>query len=147
MLKSIRNILPVTLRDVITYKTCLNSNLKISSQPSVQHTFVLGSESSLPGEEPARPAQRRLPQWQTNRCLLLPAWSSPVSACLPVPCICLTSTDAFSLDMAVSYWSLTHCLSLVFLPIHLFIHNILCASIKASKSLFLVTTGPWGLIV
>lgn len=100
MPKSIHNILLVTLRDVITYEARLNSNLENSSQPSVQHTFFLGSESSLPGEEPAGPAQRRLPQWQTDGCLLLPAWSSPASACRPVPCICLTLMDMFSFDMA-----------------------------------------------
>lgn len=107
MLKSIHNILLVTLRDVITYKMCLNRNLENSSQLSVQYAFVLSSESSLPGEEPAGPCQRRLPQWQTDRCLLLPAWSGPASVCLPLPCIRLTLTGTFSFYVAVCSWSLT----------------------------------------
>lgn len=110
MLKSIHNILLVTLRDIITYKMCLNINLQNSGQPSVQYTFVLGSESSLPGEEPAGLCQRRLPQWQTDRCLLSPAWSSPAAACPPVPYICLTLTGMFSFYVVVCSCSLTLCL-------------------------------------
>lgn len=141
MLKSIHKILLVTLRDVITYKMGFNRNLENSCQPSVQYTFVLSSESSLPGEEPAGPCQRRLPQWQTDRCLLLPAWSSPASACLPVPCICLTLTGTFSFCVAVCSYSL----SLAFLHSHLFAYTILDASAKASKSLLLVTA--WRILI
>lgn len=121
MLKSIHKILLVTLRDVITYKMGFNRNLENSSQPSVQYPFILSPESSLPGEEPAGPCQRRLPQWQTDRCLLLPAWSSPASACLPVPGICLTLTGTFSFCVAVCSWSLTLCLWPFYIYIYLHI--------------------------
>lgn len=139
MLKSINNILLVTLRDVIAYKMCLNRNLENSSQPSVQYTFVLSSESSLPGEEPARPAQRRLPQWQTDRCLPLPAWSSPASACLPVP-LYLFYLNRHILFLRGSVFLVSHSLSLASLYLHLIMYTILYASAKAGKSLFLVTT-------
>lgn len=143
MLKSIHNILLVTLRDVITYKMCLNRNFENSSQSSVQYTFVLSSESSLPGEEPARPAQRRLPQWQTDRCLPLPAWSSPASACLPVLCICLTLTGTFCFYVAVCSWSLTLCLWPFY--IYIYLHILSYMLLQKQVSLFLVTT--WRILI
>lgn len=154
MLKSIHNTLLVTLRDVITYETCLSSNLE-NCKPAFCTIYVcprLGKQLTWRWASRASSEEAAAVAGLTDPGSYLPGAVHRLHVPSPLYFSCLNGRALFwhgrchpDRVTVLCCWSLTHCLSSVLLHTHLVLYSSLYASKTASKCLFLVTT--WRILI